>query len=93
MSEQMNNELFAPLTQTESDAIKGGAGAADPWLASYLPGYSQPTTTVSTSGGFNFSTTINVSGSFNQDNDSISNSAFNNGNFVPGNGNPFVVGL
>ena len=93
MSEQMKNELFAPLSQTESDAIKGGAGAADPWLGTYLPGYSQPTSGSTTGGGFNFSSNINVTGSFNQDNDALNNVAANNGNFVPGSGNPFVFGV
>ena len=80
MSEQMNNELFAPLTQTESDAIKGGFAGG--YLTQYLPtSYPQA------------SSGVNVNGAFNQDNDTVNNSAFNNGNFVTGSFNTFLTAL
>ena len=73
----MNNELFAPLNQSESDAIKGGYAGG--YLAQYLPTGSPQ----ATSG-------VNVNNSFNQDNDTLNNVAANNGNFVTGNFNFFA---
>ena len=72
----MNNELFAPLNKSESDAIKGGFAGG--YLAQYLP-----------TGSPQASSAVNVNGSFNQDNDVLNNVAVNNGNFVPGSFNFF----
>lgn len=71
----MNNELFAPLNQTESDAIKGGYAGG--YLNQYLPSAPQA------------NSLVNVNDSFNTDNDTLNNVAVNNGNFVPGSFNFF----
>ena len=75
--------LFADLSQSESDAIKGGMTTtpATPWLEEY--GVIAPSSGSSTS-GFKLSTNLVITNSFNSDDDQIINSAIGNGSVFSG---------